>query len=862
MNRTLAVALAAGLLGAALDLRAAEPAGVVAPEERVHLDLKAEAAAQYQTLVVQIANRAWFERDCVVEQAADAQALILKEDRDPLDVVLRRTKALLADLKAHGPRYDLSAVEAALRSVETKARNLPAEAVAPVNAKEVGGPGPWFVIAPPPPGGPRYELFLEVCALRRRIALGNPLLDFDQIAFIKRADPFTGHMVTYPGRHVSGSGGSGLFVLDDAFGAAPTLRNVLLAGKQDGGGPGSLDWARSAVCSFDLSYDARIIVFAAIAGNRWSLFRVNADGSGLARLTDGSYNDCDPCFLPDGRIVFLSDQRGGYGRCHGWGAPVISTLHAINADGSSRVCLSFHETNEWNPSVDNDGKIVYTRWDYVDREPDIAHHIWTCFPDGRDPRSFHGNYPVLKNRPGPGVNRFGYRPFGEWSCRAVPGRSGLVVATAGAHHGPPTFGSLVLIDQTSEDDGEWSQLRRITPDAPFPEAEQNLPRNREYGYASPLSDRYSLCTYNADNWGFCVDEKMKGDTRIKWNTSVSGMKHGIYLVDVFGNKELLYRDPAACSFYPVPLRPRPRPPVVPAQTAVQARWDGEAAVARPATVAVMNVYESDFEWPAGTRVKALRLIQLLPKSTHANNRPRIGVADQGNARAVLGTVPVESDGSAYFEAPAGKPFYFQALDERGLAVQCMRSVTYLQPGEQLTCLGCHEPKRATRAPNRSPAALGRPPSKIRPDVDGSNPFSYVRLVQPVLDRRCVACHREKKALDLSGAPFSAGDDKRKKSFEAFTQSYMNLAPNHGFWFDSVLGCSVKPHGGARTVAGRFGARAAPLLALLDKGHHDLKLPPEDLHRLTLWLDCNSDFYGVYHDTEAQLRGEIVKPDLE
>jgi hypothetical protein len=162
-----------------------------------------------------------------------------------------------------------------------------------------------------------------------------------------------------------------------------------------------------------------------------------------------------------------------------------------------------------------------------------------------------------------------------------------------------------------------------------------------------------------------------------------------------------------------------------------------------------------------------------------------------------------------------------------------------------------------------PAALRRPPSPIRPDVDGSNPFSYVRLVQPVLDRHCVACHREKKASDLSGAPFDAGGDKRKRGFAAFTQSYMNLAPKYGFWFDSEIGCATQPqHGGIRAVAGQFGAKASRLLTLLDKGHHDLKLPPEDLYRLTLWLDCNSDFYGAYHSLEAQLRGEIVKPDLE
>jgi hypothetical protein len=842
------------------------------------MDLRAEATAQYQTLVVQIANRAWFERGCVIEQAADAQALILKEDRDPLDVVLRRTRALLADLKACGPRYDLSAAEAALLAAEAKAQTLPAGMIAQVTPAEAGvvhlDRAVWAPVKPPPPGGPRYELFLEVCAIRRQIALAIPLLDFDQVLFIKRIrPPHLGHMCSYPGgddRKPKDVGG-GLCAVADPFGATPRLRNVLAEAAKQPDQWQELNLARPTLCSFDLSHDAQTIVFAACVPpsrepvpswfrsgrsgyiGHWSLFRVNADGSHFARLTDSPFNDFDPCFLPDGRVAFISERRGGYGRCHGEPFPTY-TLHSMNADGSDITCLSLHETNEWNPSVGNDGKIIYTRWDYVDRDTNAAHHMWTCFPDGRDPRSLHGNYPLLpqQRRRAPGETRFaqwqerrfGQRPWGEWGCRAVPGREGVFVATAGGHHGCPTTGSLVLINTDPEDNDEASQFRRLTPEAPFPEAEQDAggPMNREFGWAWPLSDRYFLCAYDAE----------PGREKINY---------GIYLLDIYGNKELLYRDPAMSSIFPMPLRPRARPPAVPPQAADAKPHGGSAA--RPATIAVMNVYESDFDWPEGTRIKALRLIQVLPKTTPNRNNPRIGMASQAGARAVLGTVPVEEDGSAHFEAPAGKPFYFQALDERGLAVQSMRSATYLQPGEQLTCLGCHERKRVTRPPDRLPAALGRPPSKVRPDVDGSNPFSYVRLVQPVLDRHCVACHREKKALDLSGAPFDTGGDKRKRGFAAFTQSYMDLAPKYGFWFDSEIGCATRPqHGGVRTVAGQFGARASALLALLDKGHYDLKLPPEDLHRLTLWLDCNSDFYGVCHDTEAQRRGEIVKPDLE
>ena len=272
----------------------------------------------------------------------------------------------------------------------------------------------------------------------------------------------------------------------------------------------------------------------------------------------------------------------------------------------------------------------------------------------------------------------------------------------------------------------------------------------------------------------------------------------------------------------------------------------------------MDMYNSDFEWPEGTKITALRMIQVLPKSTPPSNKPRIGIANQTNARAVLGTVPVEADGSVFCEAPVGKLIYFQALDETGMAVQSMRSGTYVHPGEQLTCLGCHESKHiASRPPfeaARTPLALRRAPSPIEPEPEGSNPYSYARLVQPVLDRHCVECHVKEDALDLRG--IIEGD-------YGWTRSYTNLARDYGFYFDAGKGSvRSKDHGGSRTVAGRFGARASALLPFLGEEHYGTKLSGEEFHRIALWLDCNSEFYGAYENTDAQARGEIVRPSLD
>ena len=787
-------------------LLAAAWLSVAAAADPVALDLDAEAKAEFDALARDIGNRQWFAG--VASQAFDRQALILPQDRDPADVVLRRTSALLARLQAMLACPDLSAMATELTQLRAKA--------AETDVNDAKG---------------RYALYAAACDLRRRIAFTNPRLGFKRILFITRHDPGGPFHMCDQYYGCNAKAGGGLFVLSDPFESKPKVADLLAGAVVEKGRLKGTSLAGGAFLSPELSFDGRTVLFAYTecrakktytwgAEISWHLFKVGADGNGLVQLTDGDADDFDPCFLPNGRVAFISLRRGGYLRC-GRHCPVY-TMFSMEPDGSDIVTLSFHETHEWHPSVTNEGMIAYTRWDYVDRDTNVAHHIWLCYPDGRDPRSFHGNYPERRES----------RPWMEMSSRAIPG-SRRFVASTGAHHGN-AFGSLLVIDHGRQDDCAMSQLSRLTPEAPFPEAEGRPIKNYMiYGTPWPLSEDDYLCVYgrNAKN-------------------------RGIYWIDRSGNRELLYRDGSISCLSPIPMRPRLRPPVIPdatTQTAA-ARMAGADA---SATVAVMNVYDGDFQWPKGTKITALRIIQLLPKSTAPPNKPRIGVANQTNARAVLGTVPVEADGSVFFEAPVGKPIYFQALDERGMAVQSMRSVTYVHPGERLTCQGCHEPKWSqARQSARMPLALGRPPSKMRPDVEGANPFNYPRLVQSVLDRNCVACHRkEKKAPDLSGAV-----DRQ------FTRSYNSLAGKYGFYFHVSNG-SIKTgvHGGSRTVPGGFGARASKLMQVIDGEKHrqrGLRLSAEDRHRIALWLDCNSEFYGAYENIEAQARGEVVQPSLE
>ncbi len=758
------------------------------------------------------ARRRW---EVIGGQVFEGQALILAGDRDPADVVLRRTEALLGHIKSMPGVADLSAEESRLGRLKRD------------NDRVAVGDG-----------DARYRLFERVVEVRRRVAFSNPLLSFDRILFIKRH--FLRTEMTR-GNHMCDQyfgffaiAGGGVFVLEGAFSDAPRVRDVLADSVCENGRFKGRKVKGGGFLSPELSYDGRVILFAYSEAEptpfKWTerstfhIFKVNVDGSGLVQLTDGAVNDFDPCWLPDGRIVFISERRGGYGRCHPRPVPLY-TLHSMKADGSDIVRLSHHESNEWHPSVGHDGMILYTRWDYVDRGNIQAHHPWITTPDGGDARAIQGNFKGSK----------GACPTMEVDVRGIPG-SHKYVATAAAHHSQ-AYGSLVLLDPRIEDDDAMGPLRRLTPETPFPEAEVHYNDGQVYATAWPLSEHFYLCVYDADGSG-------RRGTR---------NNYGIYLLDTFGNKELIYRDPSISCLSPIPLRARKSGPVLAGASGVSEGASSEAA--ETAVVGVINVYNSLKPFPEGTTIKALRIIQVLPKTTPLINEPRIGYGNEKGARAVLGTVPVESDGSAYFELAVGKPVYFQVLDELGLAVQSMRSDTYVQAGERLLCRGCHEPRHsAPAAPAGFGRAFRRAPSKIRPEVEGSNPFSFPRLVQPVLERNCAACHeKEPKAPDLR-----KGDWKNNANYRY--ASYVNLR-EYTFFYGSIRG-TYDPWTSARTVPGQFGARASKLYEMLERGHHDVELSKEDLHRITLWLDCNSDFFGSYENTEAQARGEVVRPTLE
>ncbi len=726
----------------------------------------------------------------------------------------------------------------------------------------------------------RLALYNQIRSATRSAALKNPLLAGKPITFMKRRRFICQMLHEYLGYFYDYGdiAGGGVYILEQP-GRSLAVRD-LIGGRLPKGNYTTLA----------LSYDARTIYFAfaeraEVKPDYYSpqrrcfhLYALDADGQNLRQLTEGCNDDFDPCPLPDGGIAFMSTRRGGFGRCHNPWEPLPSyTLHRMDSSGGSIRLLSFHETNEWHPAVLNDGRIVYTRWDYVDRSAANYHGLWVSHPDGTNPSILFGNYTQRINAC--------YQPH------AIPG-SNKIAFIAGAHHAN-VGGSLVLVDPdkcrldpvTCED--RFDSVEVLTPEVCFPEG-VGWPKSWFHG-PWPLSEKYFLVAFSFEplpGMGPKVDKDHYT---------------GLYYFDRFGNMELLYRDAEFSSMYPIPLAPRLKPPILANTTRegsprerrsperlLPEGQSGDWRSQGEGEFILTDVSQSFLPLPPERPVRQLRIFQVLPKTTtHVANQPRLGYANAESARMMLGTVPVEADGSAYFRAPAGKPLYFQAVDGTGHAVQTMRSITYLHRGEQRSCLGCHEPPGATSSPgtplSRAASsgmpigiglpnaidrvwgprlavpgvlALRRPPSKIEPGPQGTQPLSYPLLVQPVLDRHCVRCHdgrRGDACVARTTAPVLTGEP-----VNTFTRSYESLRP-YVRWYEWG-GKSIREIG---TQPGHSGADESRLLQVLQDATHkqQVQLPQDDYLRLCLWLDANVPFYGTYEKEAqvAQQAGHLVPP---
>jgi hypothetical protein len=688
-------------------------------------------------------------------------------------------------------------------------------------------------------------LYLEARRLRRDLALQNPLLrEFDTLLFSKRVHGSFNHMSDQYYGWWSKPGG-GLYLLRGFTSGNPTETCLTTAFTQ----PGS--FLRPT-----LSYDARKVLFAwcrhyphlADEPDKldksnvpedafFHLFEMNLDGSNLRQLTRGKYDDFDGRYLPDGRIVFLSTRRGqslqagrasaartlqqpalpdSYVRCGGGPErPVaVYTLHTMNADGSGLVAISPFEMFEWTPEIGHDGSILYSRWDYIDRDNMPYMSLWAMNPDGSNARIVYGNYTPA--------------PHCTFEPRPVPG-SHKIVFTASAHHAQ-TKGSLVLLDPRSGTEGD-APLTRLTPEVPFPEIE-GWPETY-YAHPWPLTERFYLVAWGSE--GARVPGPAGWDRWHAVRRPDDAM--ALYWYDAATRtRELLWADAATACGDPIPVRPRQRLPIVASQLPEGTAEDGRFLLT--------DVYRGLPEVPRGS-IRALRVVAIPPKTHPTMNFPTLGITQDDPGKCVLGTVPVEPDGSAHFRVPAGVIVFFQALDERGVAVQTMRSVTHVQPGQTLGCIGCHE-HREQAPPVRLARAAHRGPSSLVPGPDGSWPLRFDRLVQPVLDAHCVECHQP-GAKDAVAARFDLTPAQAYHSLVRYGQPSLH----DQVWAAYRRGQSLPGDG----IADR-----SQLWALLDapQGHQNVALNADARERWLTWLDTYAQQLGSFSDEQEHELAELRK----
>lgn len=532
-----------------------------------------------------------------------------------------------------------------------------------------------------------------------------------------------------------------------------------------------LDDPQGGVRDPQVHYDGTRIVFSYRPGGQpyYHLWEMRSDGTGLVQLTDGPFDDIEPTYLPDGRLMFCSSRSQRFVNCH---RTPVATLYTCDADGKHVRMISTNIEHDNTPWPLADGRVLYMRWEYVDRSQFAFHHLWTISPDGTGQMVFYGNQ---------------FNGVAMLDAKPIPG-TGKVVASFSPGHGVPEhMGSVTVIEP------------RLGPDAP--QAARRISKPGKL-YRDP--------------YAFSEDCFLVADTE------------GIWVMNGSGETELVYKLPAddarlSCH-EPRPLRPRPREPVLAPRT------DLSRATAQ---LFLRDVYHGrNMANVARGEITKLLVLEQLPKPINFSGGmwPTSEGGTFSLAR-ILGTVPVQPDGSAYFEVPAMRSLFFVALDSQELSVKRMQSFVTLQPGEVTGCVGCHESRlTAPLLQGGREAFLGRKPQPIEPFANVPGVLDFPRDVQPILDRHCVECHRPER---LEGRVDLSGDHT-----PLFARSYLTLI-EHGLIADG----RNEPVGNRapRTI----GSAASRLLKLADGSHHHASLSPQEHQVLRLWIDSGAVYAGTY-----------------
>ena len=526
-------------------------------------------------------------------------------------------------------------------------------------------------------------LLCALCVLLHAIPArgGQPAIDAD-IIFAERnpGRDYAGHYYADFGYDcgdenywLHGADGGRLAILNQGSGEVRTL----------------IEDAGSAFRDPVVHYDGKKVLFSYRKGgtHHYNLYEVSLADGKLTQLTGGDWDDVEPTYLPDGGIAFCSTRCKRYVVC--WLAPV-AVLHRCNSDGSDIRQLSSGAVVENTPAVLPDGRILYTRWEYVDRDAISFHHLWVMNPDGTAASIFYGNM----------------HPGGVFiDAKPVPASDKVLYVDSGYHGSHEHTGQLMMLNTNEKGPDDQSQASAIPGE------------NMRDPY--PLSESEFLAA--------------------RGNEIISISDKGV-VKTLFKSKMMVHEPRLVVS--------RRRETVIPSRVD-SGQANGTVFLSNVYIGRNMkNVKSGSIK-----KLLVMEQLPK-PVNFHGGGTTPLAHGGKWTLNRILGTVDVEPDGSASFEVPACRSIYLAALDEKNLSVKQMRSFFTVMPGEHASCIGCHEDRTISLPVGSAPLAAKRRPSRIEPVAGIPEIIDFPRDVQPVLDRHCVSCHNPDKragGVDLCGA---------------------------------------------------------------------------------------------------------------
>ncbi len=709
------------------------------------------------------------------------------------------------------------------------------------------------------------ELYRDACVERRAVRLADAIEHAPQFVYTK-------HYVIGASHYAYTDDATDEDVRDYSFDRRPGGQLCLATFMSDGSIKNEVlvETTEGTIRDPDVSWDGKRILFSMrtdLNFDDYHVYEYDVDSKTTRQITFGAgVSDIEPIYLPNGDVLFTSTRCAQITDCS---FAEVANLFACDAQGRFLRRVSVDQVSVNYPKVLDDGRVIYTRWDYNDRGQLFPQPLFQMNPDGTGQTEFYGNN--------------SYFPTSILHARGVPGGD-KVMAIATGHH-VHQHGKLIEIDRNLGSQ-ENSGVKFIAPirEAPAVKIDVYGQDGELFQYPCPLDEESLLCAYLPEGARFEPDMVKREYFK----------PFGVYWFDVDGRRELLAFDPLVSSGQPIPLVEREVPQTRPSQV------DYSQSTGK---FYVQDVYEGP-----GLRgiergvVKELRVVALefRPAGVRANENhgpagdamvstPVSVMNGTWDVKRALGTVPVEEDGSAYFEVPALTPVYFQLLDQNGDCVQTMRSWSTLQPGETFGCVGCHEPKGSVTqndvaASGSTSIAFKKGVARLTPELTPGRGrfqdagFSFTRDVQPILDAHCVRCHTGETRADGSKAPFSlrgnldsspVGQAYVRKDGRFYSEAYLNLT-NYGNHDSKYVDWLNVQEGPELLEPYKAGAAKSKLIKMFrdedgnvggrDENHRDVRIDGKSLRTLAMWIDLVVPYCGDYVEQANWTRDERAKYD--